>query len=140
MKSYQLTYIVSSEVPSDSMETVKKDIETFVQEHEGVILSAEKTTPQMLAYPVNKRSSGYFITLEFQSPEDKIKELGEKIKKEKNVLRHAILVKKPSKPKKPRRTRKPMDQATAPKAAPDKGKSNVEAKDLDKKLDEILSE
>ncbi len=140
MKSYQLTYIVSSEVPSDSMETIKKELETFVQEQEGVILAAEKTTPQILAYPVKKRSSGYFITLEFQSPEDKIKGLEEKIKKEKNVLRHAILVKKASKPKKPRRTRKPIDQAAIAKAAPDKAKSNVELKDIDTKLDEMLGE
>jgi small subunit ribosomal protein S6 len=146
MKSYQLTYIIASEVPQDTIEMAKKDIETYIQENQGVIVSSDKTTPQMLAYPINKRSSGHFITMEFQVAEANIKALDDKIKKEKNVLRHTIVVKQVHKQKKPPRTRKPMDGMSTPKLgglnAPKTASEThkVELQDIDKKLNEILGE
>src|SRR3989344_619528 len=149
MKSYELTYIVSSEIGSDQADAIKKDIETFVQGCGGLVLASEKTTPPILAYPIKKKTSGFFTTLELQMAEDTVKELSQKVKKEHNVLRHSLTVKKPVKQMKQRRMRKPIladaksghivfagNQKTAIHKQPGK----VELEDIDKKLDEILSE
>src|SRR3989338_7690863 len=119
MKTYELTYIISSQISTDESEALRKDLESFVQSKEGVILKSEKTTPQTLAYPIKKHSSGYFATLTFQVLEDKVKEIKDKLEKDLKVLRHFILIKRPVKIKK---------------------EETVKTEDIDKKIDEILSE
>jgi len=108
MKSYELTYIISSQLSSYQAEATAKEIESFIKNNEGVILRSEKISVQTLAYPIKKRSSGYFADLTFQVAEDKIKELKEKLEKSNQILRHLILVKKPARILKALRTRKPL--------------------------------
>ncbi len=120
-----------------------KNIEGFIQEKEGVIITSQKTAAQTLAYPIKKQSSGYYVTTVFQAAEDTIKPLSSKLDLEKDVLRHLILIKKPVKEVKERRTRKPLVTADTAVAATlatptDKKAEKVDAMDLEKKLDEIL--
>jgi len=151
MKPYELTYIISSAENSENAEALKKDMETFIQSKGGVILKSSKTVPQSLAYTIKKQSSGYFATLEFQIEEKEIKELKEKLEKESKILRHFLIIKKPIKQMKARRVRKtPLVEkfVTESKSAimgvfkkKDHHEADkVELKDIDKKLDEILSE
>ncbi len=145
MKPYELVYISSSDIGLEEADNIKKTIETFIQERQGVVLASEKTTPQMLAYPVKKKTSGHYTVLQFQIEESAIKELTQKISKESNILRHFLVVKKPVKQKKQRRaSRKPLvpeTKASRSLITPSPEKSaKVELADIDKKLDEILGE
>ncbi len=126
---------------------VAKEIETFIRSKEGVILKSEKTSTQTLAYPVKKQSSGYFFILEFQTAENSIKEIKGMLEKDKKILRHFMLIKKPVKIMKERRTRKPLftsEKESTVKFPLSESKAKKAEKlnpvDLDKKLDEILSE
>ena len=138
MKSYELTYVISARVSAEEMAAAIKNIEGFIQEKEGVIITSHKTTAQALAYPIKKQSSGYYVTTVFQAAEDAIKPLNAKLELEKDVLRHLILIKKPVKEVKERRTRKPLETAGVAPAA--KKGEKVDEADLDKKLGEILGE
>lgn len=147
MKPYELTYIISSDVKSEEAENLKKGVEVFMQEKGGVIVKSEKTVPQSLAYPIKKHSSGFFVTLEFGAEEKEIKLLQEKLAKDAKILRHVIVVKKPAKKLKERRTRKPailqkdkLDTSEVYKQKPKKEETKVQLGDIEKKLDEILSE
>lgn len=153
MKSYELTYIISSQTASDQIDSVIKEVESFIKSKEGVVLKSEKTTAQVLVYPIKKQSSGYFIISEFQMLEDKIKEMKEILQKEKNILRHFLIVKKPLKVMKERRTRKPLSLSMTEGTLKEKSGTNeilsdqdkkkgekVELEEIEKKLDEILSE
>lgn len=144
MKSYQLTYILSSAITAEDSETIKKDIESFVQSKDGVVTASHKTAPQVLAYPIKKASSGYFVTVEFQIGQDALKEVQEKVNQKPEVLRQTIVVKHPVKEQKKRRT-KPESKVQAVPAADapvaKKGKeSKVEMEEVEKNLDQILSE
>ena len=158
MKTYELTYIISSAQTSEESETTKKDIEAFLQGKGGNIVKSKKTTPQSLAYPIRKQHSGYFVTLEFQAEESEIKALGHTLAQNPNILRYSITVKKTQKLAK--ETRSTTFMAGKMKSKPefsrvykenkkeslnfDKDKTDktpkVELQDIDKKLDEILSE
>ncbi|OGZ70408.1 MAG: 30S ribosomal protein S6 [Candidatus Staskawiczbacteria bacterium RIFCSPHIGHO2_12_FULL_38_11] len=146
MKTYELTYIISSQISTDESEALRKDLESFVQSKEGVILKSEKTTPQTLAYPIKKHSSGYFATLTFQVLEDKVKEIKDKLEKDLKVLRHFILIKRPVKIMKERRSKKPLflqnkiEESPFTAAGMKKKEETVKTEDIDKKIDEILSE
>ena len=142
MKTYELVYIVSSQGTLEQSQGTAKEVENFIQSKEGIIVRSEKTNPQVLAYPIKKQSSGYFFILQFQLAEHAIKELREKLEKDKAILRHFIVVKKPVKKMKERRTRRPLAERFASLEQRDAGKKTEQPStaDIDKKLDEILSE
>ncbi len=145
MKPYELTYIISSGITSEDADNLKKDVESFVQSKGGVVLKSERTVPQILSYPIKRNSSGYFVTLEFQTEENTIKEIKEKLEKDEKILRHFLIIKKPIKQMKERRTRKApaIPGFEAKDTIVDKEKKKepkVELEDIEKKLDEILSE
>ena len=147
MQTYELTYIISSHMTSEEAETVKKDFEAFLQANGGMIVKSEKSAPQPLAYQIKKHSSGFFVVTELQMEESKIKELRAELEKNTKILRHFLIVKHPAKIMKARRTRKPMPIEGKPEAVsvlkhPEKKTkaAKVEMEDINKKLDEILSE
>ncbi len=152
MKSYELTYIISSQIPLVEAENTVKEVESFIQSKEGVILKSEKAVAKTLAYQIKKQSSGYFVVLEFQILENKVKELKEALGKNSKILRHFIAIKKPVKALKARRMRKPLFMEEKPTTevyktrkpsfakASEAKEESVKIEDINKKLDEILSE
>ncbi len=150
MKTYELTYIIASEVSSIDADATRKDLEDFVQKKGGLILKSEKTTPQVLAYPIKKHTSGYFATLELQVAESAIKEIKEKMEKDAKVLRHFLIIKEVPKKMKERRMKKLSEvhgietrerlKSSSPLHKDTGGKKKVDLVDMEEKLDEILSE
>lgn len=144
MKTYELTYIITSANASQEAEKTITEVASFIQGKEGMILHSHKTTPQTLSYTIKKQHSGYFATEVFQIAEEKISPLREMLSGQKDILRHIILIKKPQKEVKNRRIRRPIAQDISSdfvKVAEDKKKGEkVQMEEIDKKLDEILSE
>src|SRR3989344_4253013 len=149
VKSYELTYIISPNLSSEKAGLKIKELKSFIQSKGGVLGFWEnKAVAQTLSYPIKKQRSGYFTTLTFQVLENIIKEIKENLEKDQDVLRHLLVIKKPTKELKKRRTKK-ISATFQPQSD---GKSSVfkieEIKDsekvdldkIDKKLDEILSE
>ncbi len=147
MKTYELTGIISPSLTLDQANTTAKEVESLIQNKEGVILKSEKTAIKTLAYPIKKQSSAYFFILEFQIQEGKIKELRDYLEKEKNILRHFIIVKKLVKNLKKGRVRRPLfigKKLTAQRVGAyeniEKTAAPLKVVDLDKKIDELLNE
>lgn len=143
MKSYELTYIISSGIKTEEAENLKKEVELSVQNKGGVIVKSEKTAPQVFSYTIKKNSSGYFATLEFQVEESHLKTLREELAKNPHILRHIIIIKKLVKQIKERRMRRPLTMVGVDMQGSGKEKSKAEKVDLgdiEKKLDEILGE
>ena len=142
MKIYELTYVISPELSSTYAETLKQDVETFIKNKEGVVAASHRISMQTFAYPIKKQRSGYFAIAEFQLPENTVVALKEMLEKHSKVLRHLIVIKKPAKPMKERRTRRPMAMAEVTVSATEEKKrgEKVEMEEMEKKLDEILSE
>jgi len=144
VKTYELTYIISSSITLEEADSLTKESEAFIKSKEGVVLKSQKAVAQTLAYAIKKQRSGYITVVEFQISEDKIKDIKEYLAKEVRILRHFIVVKKPVKEMKPRRIRKPLgaleNKQGFTSIQSNKKAEKVDNIDLDKKLDEILSE
>jgi len=152
MKTYELTYIVSPEITSEEAEAKAKEIESAIQSREGTISKQLNPIAKTLAYPIERRASGFFGVLEFKLEPEKLLELKEIIVKDKKIVRHMVLVKEPARIRKERRTRiKPepaftieqkteiesvKEEQTSTSKAEEKGK--VELKDIEQKLEELL--
>ena len=81
MKTYELTYIISPEITSEEATARAREIESAVQSKEGTILSQSNPIAKSLAYPIEKRASGFVGTIEFQMESEKVPELEETISK-----------------------------------------------------------
>lgn len=109
MKTYELTYIISSESMREEMETVVKEIESFIQENEGLILRRENFIAKTLSYSIKSQSSGFFNVLDFQLKPEKLSELKEKIEKEIKIIRHILVVKNSEKKFRSRREKRKFE-------------------------------
>ena len=138
-----------------------KEIESAIQNREGIILKQSNPVAKALAYPIAKRASGFFGVLEFQLEAEKLVELKETIEKDGKIVRHMVIIKEPIKIRKERRsrvapileveqkieepafTKENLDVAEEEKPAgtkPTIEKEKVELKDIDQQLEEILGE
>lgn len=151
MKTYELTYIISSEITSEEAGAVANEVNSLLQSKEGVILRSDNPVAKTLSYPIKKMGSGYFVVSEFQIEPEKLAEINEKLEKNAKILRHGIIIKKPHKIRKERRSaRKPLfSTAVEPvelknpvEAEKEEKKSDkkIELKEIEKKLDELLGE
>lgn len=175
MKTYEITYIISPELTIEEAEAKAKELESLIQEKEGVILKSEKPAPKTLSYQIKKFGSGFFTVLEFQTEPEAMVDLKNKIENDNKILRHIILIKNPARRLKERRHRirpvaeiivekakeavkevkeviemakeailepavKEEKKTTVKRAKSEKSKEKAEMEDIDKKLDEILSE
>ena len=153
MKKYELTYIISPEITNEESMALAKEIESFVQSKEGVILNQINPVAKTLAYPIKKHASGFMCVLEFQSEPELLAELEDKINKNTKIVRHIIAVKKPLKARKERRAKQPvapsfvkeekienkeLQDSDSHKASIEKEK--IELKDIEQKLEELLGE
>ncbi|OGZ78539.1 MAG: hypothetical protein A2528_02670 [Candidatus Staskawiczbacteria bacterium RIFOXYD2_FULL_37_9] len=134
MKTYELTYIITSEISSGEVEVKGKEIESAVLSKEGIILKQLNPTAKTLAFPIVKRASGFFGVMEFQIEPEKLLEVKEIIVKDEKIVRHMVLIKEPVKPRKERRSKK--EETTEVKV--EEKKDKVELKDIEQQLDELL--
>lgn len=151
MKTYELTYIISPETTSEELEAKAREIDSNVQNKEGVIIKHTNPLARVLSYPVAKRASGFLGVVEFQIEPENLPELEKTFKKDGKIVRHMVIIKEASQMKKAKRTREgskyatpkleskeePKPEETEVEAKP---KAKVELKDIEQKLDEILGE
>ncbi|MFH1820653.1 MAG: hypothetical protein ABH805_01960 [Candidatus Nealsonbacteria bacterium] len=119
MKLYELTYTTDS----------------FLSPEEKISLS-EKVISLLQSQPIHQSSSGALASLDFYSEPEKIKEIEEKLRIEKEINHFMLIKKSLSKPK--LRTSKRV--AFVPKTEKKPEKSKVELKKIEEKLDELLNE
>lgn len=106
MNAYELTYIISIKLAKEEAETIIKEVESFIEKNEGIILKRENLVAKTLSYSMKGQNSGFFNVLDFQLNPEKLNELEKKIEKEKNIIRHMVLIKKPQRKLKTRRGEK----------------------------------
>ena len=100
MKSYELTYIISSKIDEEKASNLCQEVSNFVESTNGEVIRISTLKKTKLAYPINTEIIAYLTTLDFKYDPKKISELEKELKVKKDILRHIILIKKPIKPKK----------------------------------------
>ena len=150
MKAYELTYIITPEIGPKEAEEKAREIESYVQGNEGVILKQTNPIARTLAYPIKKSASGFIGVLEFEMEPEKLSELQGSLSKDEKIIRQMATIKRPLRIEKKLRTKiksqkpfeieKPAKEVTETDNAKNITKEKVELKDIEKKLDELLGE
>ena len=67
MKQYEITFIIDPVLPGDEIKTAGKAYETLLQNEDCNIVHVDEMGLKQLAYPINKRNSGVYKCIEFQT-------------------------------------------------------------------------
>jgi len=67
MKQYEITFIIDPVLPGDEIQTAGKAYEKLIANEGCNIVHVDEMGLQQLAYPINKRNSGVYKCIEFQT-------------------------------------------------------------------------
>lgn len=65
MNSYELLYIIDNELSDEAKEAVIARISAVVTDNGGTIDEVDKWGTRKLAYPINYKSEGYYVLVNF---------------------------------------------------------------------------
>ncbi|MCP6719072.1 MAG: 30S ribosomal protein S6 [Patescibacteria group bacterium] len=131
MKNYELSYLISPEASEQNVESLQEKIKSLIQQGTGSVGKVNRATKIRLAYPIKEQREVFWTNLTFALEPEKLKNIEQGLKAEKQILRYLILVKKLLKKTSRIRTKPKIEL---------KPKTKVELKDIEKKLEEILGE
>lgn len=131
MRHYELTYIISPNLSEKELEDLQEKMNSFVLEEEGKIENSKNPIKRELKYSIKESGEAFLATLNFYLNPEKLENLGNKLKKERSILRFFILNQKRAKkieiPKIKSRTKI-------------KKEKKVKLEKIGEKLDEILGQ
>lgn len=67
MKQYEVTFIVDPVLSDDEIKSAAKNYTDLVVTEGGKVVHLDEMGLRQLAYPINKRNTGVYFSLEFQS-------------------------------------------------------------------------
>ncbi len=66
MRNYEVTFIVDPVLSGDEIKGTAQSYEDFIKNEGGKIVHVDEMGLRQLAYPINKRSSGIYYSIEFE--------------------------------------------------------------------------
>lgn len=91
MRTYEALYILSPELGEEDIQTVAKDVENLVTQHEGSIVRSEIWGKRKLAYEVKKHSEGVYVLLRFEANPEFLPRLETHFRLSDAVIRHLLV-------------------------------------------------
>lgn len=143
MKPYELTYLISAELPEEEARAFQNKIASLIKEEGGLLNELRLPLRRKLAYPIKKQNQAFLAFLNFQINPAGLINLEKKLKSENQILRYLILIKKPIKATKERAKRAAAPHeptAFGEKKVIAEKEKKVDLKEIEKKLEEILKE
>lgn len=92
MRQYELTYLISDNVPEADLNKVTGKVGGYVTSADGKILKEEIWGRRKLAYPIKKQDFATYITLNFEMPAEKVNEFEHNIFMSGKIIRHLMIV------------------------------------------------
>lgn len=136
MKLYELTYLIRPDLSEEEAKDFSQKINSFIQEEGGILERTTSSKKTNLAYPIKKGDkylkTAYLSSLNLYLDPQKLKNLEEKLRKEKDILRASFFKKRL---KKALETSRRIPRRK--KAVSEKSKK-VELKKIEEKIEELL--
>ncbi len=94
MQKYELLYIISAGTSEEQKEAIMKKVETLITKNAGVIEGVEKIGDKKLAYPINYKTEGYYVLVNFTSENNNTANtLGKQLNITEGVVRYMVVAK-----------------------------------------------
>lgn len=134
---YQLIYIVPASTKDEEVTTTRTKVTSTINQHKGTILKESQVERKRLAYAIKRIRQCLYHFIEFEVESKELVEIARTLRLHPTILRFMI-TKAPTRETVGRLT--PPPKLRVAKTEEKKEKKEVDLAELDKKLDEILSE
>ncbi|ATL49786.1 30S ribosomal protein S6 [Chitinophaga caeni] len=90
MKNYELMVIFTPVLSEDDFKAAQKKFVDFINENGGQVTHENPWGLRSLAYPIQKKTTGMYVVLEFSAPSDLNEKLKIQLNRDENVLRYMV--------------------------------------------------
>lgn len=97
MRDYELTLVIDPDLTSENQKKLVTKIKKIITDLKGKVATTKEWGKKELAYPIKKKTLGYYFFLETNLPEKAPAEIEKKLKLEEGVMRYLLVkAEKPS--------------------------------------------
>ena len=93
MQKYQLLYIIDGSLNDEQRDEVVNKVESIITKNGGVIEGTEKSGMKKFAYPINYKSEGFYVLVNFVADGKAPSAIGKVLNITENVVRQMIVAK-----------------------------------------------
>lgn len=143
MPKYELMYILSSAVSDNDVPTVAAEVDKFITDNGGSLISQEMMGKKKLAYPIKKTRNGFYVVETFNLDGRKMQEFDNKLLSIDSIIRYlAVNVEemeaRQAKDKKIQDKMKGMRRQVAKEEGPVAAPINLSETELEQKIEQAL--
>ena len=91
MKKYEIMYIINPTVLEEGRETLIAEVNELLQANGATIAKTEKWGERKLAYPIEKKKSGFYVLTTFEIDGVKLAEVEAKLNIIESVMRYIVV-------------------------------------------------
>ena len=92
MTKYEVLFIINPALDDDKKESLTELVQDVINA-DGVAGEVNVWGLRKLAYPIEKRSEGYYVVIDFEGNPTLPKELDRRMRNNENIMRHIIVAK-----------------------------------------------
>lgn len=91
MKKYEIMYIINPTILEEGRETVIEKVATIFTKAGANVLKSEKWGERKLAYPIDKKKTGFYVLTTLEMDGTKLAEVEAKLNITEEVIRYIIV-------------------------------------------------
>ena len=92
MNSYEVMFVIANALDDERKEAVIETVKGIIGDG-GEVTRVEIIGTRKLAYPIEKKTEGYYVLVDFNAPAELPKELDRRLRISDDVVRHIIISK-----------------------------------------------
>ncbi len=89
---YETTFIVNASLDDPQVDAVISRVQDTITKNGGTIAAVTKWGRKRLSYPINKKTNGFYVNLEFEAPGTLLTPLARAFQLDELVLRHLTIL------------------------------------------------
>ena len=90
VNSYEIMFVIANALDDERKEAVIETVKGIIEDG-GEVTRVDVIGTRKLAYPIEKKTEGYYVLIEFSAPAELPKELDRRLKISDDVVRHMII-------------------------------------------------
>jgi small subunit ribosomal protein S6 len=141
MPKYELMYILSSAVSDNDVPTVVAEVDKYISQQGGTLLTQEMLGKKKLAYPIKKTRNGFYVVQTFNLDPLKLQDMDNKLRSIESIIRYLVINvdEQERRAIKDKKIRDTMQASRKPQLAPDaEPVAPISEAELEQKIEKAL--
>ena len=93
MNNYEVLFVIANALDDERKEAATEAVKGIIGDGGGEVTRVDLMGTRRFAYPIEKKTEGYYVLVEFSAPPELPKELDRKLRISDDVVRHIIIKK-----------------------------------------------